>query len=536
MCRSVLNDEWISQPTFATEEAGFIAHKKNVYEEALHRSEEERHEYDFHIEAINKTIVLLDPINTKIMQLSKEERAGFKKPQHLSNAKSIHQRVIKKVYGRDAGMEVWQAMQDVPVIAIPIALERLKQKHEEWKRAQREWNKVWREVDGRNYHKSLDHQGITFKAADKKGITTKAFMNQIETARDEQMAKRAALIDPMFARTRPRHQLEYILDDTSVLQDALKLTCSFLDRTQGQISFTDRKRIESFIRSFVPLFFMNDPATFNSTFIPKMESVDSEASEADSLLDDTDIASSSSGRGGRGKKGGVGSTGSDLRKKLLKSEQAKSSRRTRAPSAASPASSRPPSPPAELMSIDTDPVVTNTIGGSNSGPSSPVDGRPTRKGTFYTNTQFYVLLRLLEVSVYFTPTRNGIFIPLRITLQTLYSRLYLFKNVAAELARDQRAETPVREEVGLIVEITKLSEMAKDAGHFYEFFLESCEKLFDNELEQIVFEDQMRYMFGIKVRVTYVDWEFTVSYAPAFCSMDTRRLRSINLLERWSSR
>ena len=76
MCRSVLNDEWISQPTFATEEAGFIAHKKNVYEEALHRSEEERHEYDFHIEAINKTIVLLDPINSKIQALSKEERAN----------------------------------------------------------------------------------------------------------------------------------------------------------------------------------------------------------------------------------------------------------------------------------------------------------------------------------------------------------------------------------------------------------------------------------------------------------------------------
>ena len=44
MCNSVLNDEWISQPTFASEDAGFVAHKKNLYEEALHRSEEERSE------------------------------------------------------------------------------------------------------------------------------------------------------------------------------------------------------------------------------------------------------------------------------------------------------------------------------------------------------------------------------------------------------------------------------------------------------------------------------------------------------------
>ena len=65
MCRSVLNDEWISQPTFATEEAGFIAHKKNVYEEALHRSEEERHEYDFHIEAHLSPFTL---VGNKIMR------------------------------------------------------------------------------------------------------------------------------------------------------------------------------------------------------------------------------------------------------------------------------------------------------------------------------------------------------------------------------------------------------------------------------------------------------------------------------------
>ncbi|KAG2741989.1 hypothetical protein P692DRAFT_20956355 [Suillus brevipes Sb2] len=32
---------------------------KNIYEEALHRSEEERHEYDFHVEATTRTITIL---------------------------------------------------------------------------------------------------------------------------------------------------------------------------------------------------------------------------------------------------------------------------------------------------------------------------------------------------------------------------------------------------------------------------------------------------------------------------------------------
>jgi paired amphipathic helix protein Sin3a len=43
-------------------------------------------------------------------------------------------------------------------------------------------------------------------------------------------------------------------------------------------------------------------------------------------------------------------------------------------------------------------------------------------------------------------------------------------------------------------------ERFQNAGHFYDFMLESCEKLFDNEIEVPLFEDQMRYMFGPRVR------------------------------------
>jgi Sin3 family co-repressor len=78
MCRSALNDEWVTHPTWSNEDSGFLAPKKNVYEEALHRSEEDRHEYDFHIEAIVRTISMLEPINNKITHLLNEERGSFK--------------------------------------------------------------------------------------------------------------------------------------------------------------------------------------------------------------------------------------------------------------------------------------------------------------------------------------------------------------------------------------------------------------------------------------------------------------------------
>lgn len=421
MCRSVLNDDWVGHPTWTSEDSGFIAHKKNIYEEALHRSEEERHEYDFHIEAITRTIAMLEPINNKIAQMNAEDRGSFKlKPNLGGTWKAIHQRVIKKIYGREAGLEVIHSMQDSPALAIPVVLQRLKQKEEEWKRAQREWNKVWREVDARNFAKSLDHQSITFKAADKKAITTKALVSQIEAAREEQMAARASLIDPLFARTRPRHQLDFLMDDIPILQDAMKLTFSFLDRTQAQINFAERRRIEGLLRSFIPLFFTLDPVSFNAAFsVP--ENGESEGSEAEGASNVDDGEASGVGHGGfassskllatvaaaRGasqhhRKGGIsasnsvassllGTAGGDLRKKLLKSEQAKStSRKTRA--GISPAGSRPASP----ALIDEEMRAATTVG--ELADSIREARRNPRRYIFFTNTTFYVLIRLLLVS------------------------------------------------------------------------------------------------------------------------------------------
>ena len=48
---------------------------------------------------------------------------------------------------------------------------------------------------------------------------------------------------------------------------------------------------------------------------------------------------------------------------------------------------------------------------------------------------------------------------------------------------------------------TKLREKASSAIHFYDVMLESCEKLFDNEIEQHIFEDELRSIFGTKVRI-----------------------------------
>ena len=137
MCKQVLNDEWVSHPTWASEDSGFIAHRKNTHEEALHRIEEERHDYDINIEACSRTIQLLEPIVQQLQMMSHTERITYVLPRGIGGqSETIYQRVIKKLYDREKGNMVIEDMFKRPSAVLPILLGRLKQKIEEWKASQ----------------------------------------------------------------------------------------------------------------------------------------------------------------------------------------------------------------------------------------------------------------------------------------------------------------------------------------------------------------------------------------------------------------
>ena len=68
-------------------------------------------------------------------------------------------------------------------------------------------------------------------------------------------------------------------------------------------------------------------------------------------------------------------------------------------------------------------------------------------------------------------------------------------------------------------DLAKLGSRINHASHFYDLMLESCEKLFDNELEQASFEEMMRFMFGVKV---YARVACTRMLADLVCSTDSR--------------
>jgi hypothetical protein len=45
------------------------------------------------------------------------------------------------------------------------------------------------------------------------------------------------------------------------------------------------------------------------------------------------------------------------------------------------------------------------------------------------------------------------------------------------------------------------------ALQYYELMLETCERLFDNQVEQLMFEDQMREMFGLHASFFFYCYE-----------------------------
>ncbi|KAF2750618.1 hypothetical protein M011DRAFT_464421 [Sporormia fimetaria CBS 119925] len=254
LCRSVLNDEWASHPTWASEDSGFVAHRKNQYEEGLHRIEEERHDYDFNIEACTRTIQQLEPIANQLLNLKGEDRTNFVLSPGLGGpSETIYKRVIMKIYGRDKGKDVINELFNTPWSVVPVLLHRLKSKLEDWKAAQREWEKVWRDQTQKIFWRSLDHQSLSIKQQDKRQFQPKSLQNEIQVKYEEQKRRKDIQELPQ-----PDYQFAFSFRDEDVLYDAARLMLTFAENN----TTADFTRVISFIKEFIPLFFGLDSNKF----------------------------------------------------------------------------------------------------------------------------------------------------------------------------------------------------------------------------------------------------------------------------------
>jgi len=283
LCREVLNDTLVSFPSWS-EDSTFVSSRKTQYEEYIYRCEDERFELDIVIESNLLTIRVLEAVKRKIDKMSFEERNRFRLDDTLGGTSSvIHQRAIRRIYG-DKAPEIIEGLKKNPVVAVPLVLRRLKAKDEEWREAQKQFNKIWREQNEKYYLKSLDHQGISFKQNDIKYLRSKSLIKEIEDLQrenqDDDLNASSAGGGDMVSTTEMSNNMgmpliTLVYKDRDVLDEACNLIIHHVKR-QPSIHKDEKQKIKQLMRQFIPDLF----------FAPRGELSDDEIDENDEQMDD----------------------------------------------------------------------------------------------------------------------------------------------------------------------------------------------------------------------------------------------------------
>ncbi len=330
----VLNDIWVSLPMGSEENSTFRHMRKNQYEETLFQCEDMRFEIDMCIDSNAATLQRLIKISDELQFLSKNELllskgssvkkslvpdgAGFggKIYQYTLDGRVlgiIHKLAIKRIYGDD-GNEMLELCFKNPAVALPIVVNRLRQKDNEWRAARDMLSKKWKDLAELNYYMSLDHRSITWRVTDKRATSTRSLVAEIKDRAThdgfEGEAARSARIEkakeehgafyevtmgcavprkmdltglPLPTRTIFTPHMSFVYDNTSWAQhDAYRLISFALER--GSVNPGDKERCHRLWCDFIGPWFglslswMQSPAAlFTGSSEPLEEDNDAES-------------------------------------------------------------------------------------------------------------------------------------------------------------------------------------------------------------------------------------------------------------------
>lgn len=246
LCKDVLNDTWVSFPSWS-EDSTFVTSRKTQYEEYIYRCEDERFELDVVIETNLTAIRVFEALQKKLNRMTPEERNKYKLDDTLGGSSVvIIQRAIKRIYG-DKAPEIVEGLKKSPAVAVPLVYRRLKSKEEEWREAQKQFNKIWREQNEKYYLKSLDHQSITFKQNDIKFLRSKSLINEIESLFDERHEQNDENTDTTLGGP----HMTFIYKNKSMIEEACNLIIHHVKR-QTSIHKSDKQKIKQLLKHFIP--------------------------------------------------------------------------------------------------------------------------------------------------------------------------------------------------------------------------------------------------------------------------------------------
>jgi len=162
----------------------------NPYEEALHNVEEDRHELDLTIETTREAIKELEAVNRYLQQLDIVDRADVRLgPAEAIDMKAQCKRSVARIYGQRHA-EAWYWLELLPSEAVPLMLQRMQKKLEEWLTLWYDCEATWSVVDEVNHDRGIDQRHTMFRSAERRCFNARCIMAaahrfRVERQRDE---------------------------------------------------------------------------------------------------------------------------------------------------------------------------------------------------------------------------------------------------------------------------------------------------------------------------------------------------------------
>ncbi|GMT00664.1 hypothetical protein PENTCL1PPCAC_22838, partial [Pristionchus entomophagus] len=242
LCYEVLNETWVSIPSWASEDSSVVSSKKTQFEEFVYRTEDERFELDIVIETNGYAIGCLQEMQYRLAKLSHSELMKFEMADNWGvSSPAIFLRAIRRVYGELAG-RMLDSLKKEPKAAVDTLLDSLKEKEREWKDSLQGFNKGWRDQVDKHTIRSLDHQSTQIKMSDSKYLRPKNLINQIENQQEEATSRAIPHDGP--------HMVLTYDEDRRAIRDATHLLLHHVRRSN--LSKEEKKRVKHLLRKFVP--------------------------------------------------------------------------------------------------------------------------------------------------------------------------------------------------------------------------------------------------------------------------------------------
>ena len=247
LCKDVLNDNWVAV-TSGSEDYSFNAMRKNQYEEALFRCEDDRFEIDMVLETTKACVAKLQAYEEELKAISEDDRENAHMPEGYLG--QVSERAILRIYG-DRGSDMLYLVKTAGHVTIPVVLKRLLQKQDEWQELKDEMLPVWTDVYAKNYAKSLDHQSFYYKQMDKKALSVKGMSQEVKDINDKKK-----MSDEVIGKGMPSidesPDLTFKYDDARVHDDVYAV---IKFSTNEMLSGEQGERVLTLYRNFVESFF-----------------------------------------------------------------------------------------------------------------------------------------------------------------------------------------------------------------------------------------------------------------------------------------